>query len=183
MLTDRPFGAKRSPAQVMRNLEALQALRERKLQRGELFALVMGIGPRPSNVDRVTNIPKAIGPDSMQCMDCGGELYGEEGDPLGSQPRRCRPCGRSKRQAHNAAQRGPLRTTTGTKGGDNGTKDAAKAEGSSVPKRKGRSTGKKGSEQKAGGSKQAKAVTAEKEPEKEPEKEEKKEEAREWWQS
>jgi hypothetical protein len=131
MLTDRPYGAKRTPAQVMRNLEALEALRQRKLARGELFQIVMGVAPanvvrsrsqsapqdpasddggdgwadgRPVPIFRPRSLTTSI--DNMKCLDCGGLIYGDNGEPLKSQPRRCRPCGTAKRRAHNKAQRG-----------------------------------------------------------------------------
>lgn len=95
-LLDKPYNFRRNAAQQARNLAALQRLLDGDLAPGELFGLVTG------------QSPKALTDPAMQlvtqrgCLDCAQPLRAV-GEPLRSQPRRCRVCGSRKRQQHNVA--------------------------------------------------------------------------------
>ena len=90
-LLDKPRGVRRSPAQASRNMDALIKLQAGELMPGELFRLVTGAqAPRRRTAKSTTRI---------NCIDCHKSLN-RKGDPLVSQPRRCRACGKIKRTAH-----------------------------------------------------------------------------------
>ena len=93
-ILDKPAGFRRSPAQIARNMEAMARLRAGKLEPGEIFRTVTGLRSPRRETQRV--------PTRATCIDCGKSLV-HEGGPYLSQPRRCRPCGKEKRQSHHKA--------------------------------------------------------------------------------
>ena len=100
-LLDKPIYFKRSAEQADRNMRALQKLTDGTLVPGELFRLVAG--DDPLHVIRGEGVSGSRRRSPGRCLDCSKQLS-HDGLPLKSQPRRCLPCGRKKRQQHNAVQ-------------------------------------------------------------------------------
>lgn len=107
LLLEKAFGMKRSQAQLARNFEAMQRLEAGDLREGELFRIVMGVAPISSAAPAPRPTSSAhMGASAVDqiCIECFCPIN-ERGEPLSSQPKRCRPCGSRKRRDHNAAQR------------------------------------------------------------------------------
>ncbi len=100
-LLDKPIYYKRSAEQADRNMRALRKLQDGTLKPGELFRLVAG--DDPEHVVKGQGIAKTRRRSAGRCIDCSKKLD-HDGISLKSQPRRCLPCGRKKRQKHNAVQ-------------------------------------------------------------------------------
>lgn len=103
LILDKPFGFKRTDAQRARNIEAFRRLTGGALAMGELYAIVTG---QRLTAPEHEPMPASWAPASTtrsSCKDCR-EPIKHQGDPLSSQPARCRPCGQAKRQEHNNAQ-------------------------------------------------------------------------------
>ncbi len=97
-ILDKPIDYKRSPAQTARNLEAIEKLQAGTLQPGELFRLVTGAQqPGPGSGAARAGRPRS---SRASCRDCKRPVK-HAGTPYKSQPLRCRPCGKEKRQRHN----------------------------------------------------------------------------------
>lgn len=101
-LLDKPIYFKRSAEQIDRNMRALRKLQEGTLTPGELFRIVAG--DDPTHVVKGEGVRRGARRRSPgRCLDCKKKLA-HDGEPLRSQPRRCQPCGQSKRKEHNQVQ-------------------------------------------------------------------------------
>lgn len=92
---NRQYGQDQPKPQKLASRAATERLfgNNQPLRRGELSDIVRTGGP-----------PEQAAPHMFSknlCLDCGVEVV----NPLRSQPRRCRPCGKAKRQAHNQAHK------------------------------------------------------------------------------
>lgn len=99
-LLDKPYGYRRSKAQLARNRAAAALLESGSLRPGDLYVAVAGVEPLP--VDEVN--PVTISGRRTLCIDCRRELEWA-GKQLKSQPRRCLPCGQLKRRTYNQQAR------------------------------------------------------------------------------
>lgn len=113
-LLGRAFGEPRKPAQDARTRAGLGVLRAPNEGSGvALGALVATVlGPPSSGSGQATRVLGA----PRGCRDCGEPVV----NPLASQPLRCRPCGKAKRQEHNENYSARLRAEQGTIPADEG---------------------------------------------------------------
>lgn len=96
-LLDKPYGFRRTKAQLGRNKQAYDLLTAGKLEPGQLYSTLYGAETPLSPLE--ANPVKTSG-QRTTCIDCGSDLEWA-GPQLKSQPRRCLICGRTRRRKHN----------------------------------------------------------------------------------
>ena len=105
-LLDKPYGYRRTKAQLARNKQAYDLLTQGRLQPGQLYTTLYGETPlSPLEQNPVKTSGRRSG-----CIDCGYDLEWA-GPQLKSQPRRCLTCGQHRRRKHNQTQAQKQKTT------------------------------------------------------------------------